>query len=85
MSKGTELLYQDISNEKLEFNGLIDGLETEILSEVRDNGKYIEVKIDGVKYTTNQPGVNIVVYDTELYRVMDNISLDIETGKISRQ
>lgn len=44
-----------------------------------------EISIDGVKYTSNQAGINIVVYDTELQRVIDNIAVDANSGAISRQ
>ena len=77
-------IFQESSDDAILFNGTVDGMSVSLVSETRKGKNYIEVIIDGVKYTTNQAGVNIVVYDKVLARVMDNIAVNIEDGSITR-
>ena len=81
---GQNAIFQESSDDAISFNGTVDGMSVSFLSETRKGKNYIEVIIDGVKYTTNQVGVNIVVYDKVLSRVMDNIAVNIEDGSITR-
>jgi hypothetical protein len=83
--KGNNVIFQESREEAILFNDKIDGLSVNMVSEKRDGKNYVEVSINDVKYTTNQEGINIVVYDTELRRVMDNIAINIDDNKIYRR
>jgi len=82
---GSDVIFQKSSDEALIFSGEIDGMEVVMKSEKIGGYNYIEVTIDGVRYTTNQAGVNLVVYDKEHLRVMDNIAVNVKDGSISRR
>lgn len=82
---GGDVIYQAASNNIINYNDKVSGLKVEMKAELQDGKNYIETKIDGLKYTSNQPGVNIVVYDTELERVLDNITVNVETGYLQRK
>jgi hypothetical protein len=82
---GDSVLFLESHDEAILFNGKIHGLHVNMVSEKRSGVNYVEVVVNGVKYTTNQEGLNIVVYDTELLRVMDNIAINLNDNKISRR
>lgn len=81
--QGDTTLFQK-SSDIISFHDVTMDLKVGIVSEKRDGSNYVQITIDGTSYTTNQPGVNIVVYDTVLQRVLDNIAVDITNGRISR-
>lgn len=81
---GERARFQSGADHAMVFEDTVNNLDVRMVSEKRENEDYIEIIIDGVKYTTNMPGVNIVVYDTVHQRVMDNIALNIDDGKINR-
>jgi len=82
---GGDLTYQESSDEAIIYDGMAYGCEVTMISEIREDQNHVEVVIDGVRYTTNQKGANIVVYDTVLKRVMDNIAVSVDDGRISRR
>ena len=83
--KGNNVIYEESLEEAILYNDNIFGLSVNMVSEKRNGRNYIEVKINGVKYTANQEGINIVVYDTELGRVMDNIAINVDKNIVYRR
>ena len=83
--KGNNVIYEKSLEEAILYNDNIYGMSVNMASEKRNGKNYIEVDIDGIKYTTNQEGINIVVYDTELERVMDNIAINVDNNIIYRR
>ncbi len=83
--RGSEAICQVASDDAVSMDETIENLAVSIKTEKRGGNKYIEIVIDGISYTTNQAGVNIVVYDTELDRVMDNIAVNIDHKAINRK
>ncbi|MCL1874967.1 MAG: hypothetical protein FWF87_01755 [Synergistaceae bacterium] len=82
---GNSVIIKESHDEAISFNNKVYELSVNMVSEKRKDKNYMEVTINDVKYTTNQDGVNIVVYDTELQRVMDNIALNISDNTINRR
>lgn len=82
---GGDVIYQVASSDNIEYIDVVNGLNVEMVAEQRSDKTFIETKLDSLKYTTNQSGVNIVVYDTKLERVLDNIAVNIENGSITRR
>lgn len=80
-----QTIYQMASDDAIAFLDLVDNLQVSLLSEKRNDTNYVEITLNEVRYTTNQAGVNIVVYDKELKRVIDNIAVNIENGSVSRK
>ena len=83
--QGNNVIYEESNEEAILYNDNIYGLSVNMVSEKRNGKNYVEVGINGVKYTTNQEGINIVVYDAELGRVMDNIAINIDDNVINRR
>ena len=83
--RGSSPVFQAASDDAIMFDDMVEGLSVHMLSERRDRTNYIEVIIDDITYTINRAGLNIVVYDTERRRVMDNIAVDITNGQVSRK
>ncbi|QQO10193.1 hypothetical protein [Breznakiella homolactica] len=58
-----------------------------LISSVANNTSYVEISMEDIlpsriSYTNNSPGINIVVFDTELERVIDTAVFDPSNGFI---
>ncbi len=71
-------IYEEIGNEKLEHCGTIrNGAVTfELTSAGAECGNVSSIQIDGVEYSKNQRGLNIVVYDNLLKKTLDSVAFD---------
>lgn len=71
-------IYEEIGNEQLEHCGTIrNGAVTfELTSAGAECGNVSSIQIDGVEYSKNQRGLNIVVYDNLLKKTLDSVAFD---------
>lgn len=71
-------IYEEISSGQLEHCGTIrDGVvRFELKSAGAECGNVSSIQIDGVEYSKNQRGLNIVVYDNLLKRTLDSVAFD---------
>ena len=60
----------------VEFNGAFYGVPFHITSKALRTGDISEIVIDGRDRSVNVRGINIVVYDSENFRVIDSIGCD---------
>lgn len=84
---GGELVYQKSGYEFLEYIGIIGDIKIEAKSGGRLYGDQAKTYIDDIQYAANDDGINIVVYDKELKRVVDSVAFNttIQSNKISRK
>lgn len=71
-------IVEDVSDAKLETGGTIQktGAEYTIVSAGFECGDYSSIIIDGVEYSRNSRGLNIVVYNNESGQVVDAVCFD---------
>lgn len=71
-------IQEEISEAKLEAEGMLrNGLSNySIVSAGYKCGNVSSIKIDGVEYSVNSRGLNIVVYNNESHRVIDTVCFD---------
>lgn len=72
--------YEECGNYFLQYAGNHEGLEFYVESGGFNVGNISSIQINGVEYSLNQRGLNIVVYDFLLERVMDSICFDLYDG-----
>lgn len=72
-------IYEETGCEMLKYHGTIrDGAVTlEMISAGADYGNISSIVIDGIEYSQNQKGLNIVVYDNLLKKIVHSTSFDI--------
>lgn len=74
-----ELLYENLGTKDKEpsaWKGDIDGLSINIVSKVWNNGNWSEIKINGIDYSVNARGLNIVVFDKQSRILVDSVAFD---------
>lgn len=71
----------------LEYKSMIGDVKVEAISGGRLFGNQSSTIIDGVEYSSDETGINIVVYDKELKRVADSVTFNTskKSNKISRR
>ena len=74
-----EVVYECVSNRLQEYSGLIDEKSLNISSGGAFDKKMCSVRIGGVEYSTNSPGINIVTYHFGLGGVIDSMYLNTGT------
>ena len=65
---------EDTSQECLDYSGEIDGHKVEVVSSGYNAGKLSSILVDGVEYSKNKRGMNIVVL--EHGEVAETVSFD---------
>lgn len=70
-------IYEEISKQKLHLNTELNGLMVQIESSNIESGNYSSIQLDGIEYSKNQSGINIVVYDKRLGKVIDSVCLQM--------
>ncbi|MEG1524371.1 MAG: hypothetical protein RRZ24_00145 [Clostridia bacterium] len=68
--------YEEHAAAALSYSENIDGIVVDAISQGYDTANPISIKIDGVEYSKNGYGINIVVYDKLLKRVIDSVCFD---------
>lgn len=71
----------DENEEPSYFNGIISESIFSISSKTYRKGNLAEIKIDGIDYSVNNRGLNIVVYDPEKKTVVDSVCFDTHVSK----
>ena len=73
--------------ELLEYENMIDGIKIKATSGGRLNGSQALTSINGEEVGSDSEGINIVVYDKDLKRVVDSVAFDMtkKDNKISRK
>ena len=71
-----ELIYEALSDRRIEYETERNGLKMKLLSAGWLNGQEASITIDGVQYANNTQGLNIVVYDHEEGLVIDSVTFD---------
>lgn len=67
---------EEAGDKALSFSGKANGITFTVESEAFEYGNYSSIFIDGVEYSKNMRGLNIVVYDNERGIVQDSINFD---------
>ncbi len=71
---GGEKIYEESSERRIEKNFSLDGHDVRMVSTGEDAGFESSIKIDGEEFSDNSLGLNIVVYDKKMRRVVDSVS-----------
>ena len=71
-----ELIYEALSDRRIEYETERNGLKIQLISAGWLNGQEASITIDGVQYANNTQGLNIVVYDHEEGLVIDSVTFD---------
>ena len=66
----------ELAHKSLNWKGIIQGLEVSIISAGFDVGNYSSIMINGIEYSENKRGLNVVVYDTGNNEVIDSFCID---------
>ena len=65
---------------------ITDESNVDVISAGLEVGNYSSIVIDGIEYSMNERGINVVLYDTNEKKVIDSLNFDIYEGaKISRK
>lgn len=75
MNQGS-VVHEAIGTELLTYEGEYEGVLYQAQSGNANVGSVASVKIDGTEYAVNSRGLNIVVYDTLLNKVLDSVCFD---------
>lgn len=73
---GNNIIFEDLSDERLEYDFNMDGKSVEIVSAGFSVGNESKIIIDGIDYSNNSRGMNIVIYDKIQQKVVDSICFD---------
>lgn len=73
-------VFEQLGTEQLEFSGTLPGKATaySVVSAALDYGDRSSTVINGVEYSRNMPGINIVVYNNEEEYVVDTVNFDTQ-------
>ncbi len=74
---GGNVLYETLDNDLIQYDGIIDGVTLHAESAGFYTGNFSSVQINGVECSTNQRGMNIVVYDKTLGTMVDSVCFDL--------
>jgi len=73
---GDKVIYENISDEQINFNDNVDGVHISMLSAGYEKGNVASIAVDGNEYALNKRGLNIVVYDKAADCMIDSICVD---------
>lgn len=81
-----QVFYEAVSNRKIEYNTECESNIIEIESSGWSNGSYSSIKINGIEYSQNSSGLNIVVWDNDYEIPIDSVAFNtyVETKDASR-
>lgn len=68
--------FEEVKDAKLSFSKQIDNLEVNVISAGMTSGNISSIKLNGKEYSLNLRGLNIVVYDKRIGKVVDIVSFD---------
>jgi len=71
-----EVVYEELCNTKITCKEVIDNIQIEVSSAGYEVGNISEIKIDGINYSKNKRGINIVIYDKKAKAVVDSVAFD---------
>lgn len=76
--KNRVVIYEKINQEKgyEEYNGFIDYINLYVVSASRKAGNVSKILINGIDYSCNYRGLNIVTMDLKSQKVVDSVSFD---------
>ena len=77
------VLYEQIASDPLDLvtqNLVIDGTIIEVESSGYDSLNKAVIKVNGIDYSLDRRGINIVVYDKDTRQVIDSVCLDTHAG-----
>jgi hypothetical protein len=72
--------YEATANRELEYH-YENGIAIDIVSAGYNDGDESSILVDGVEYSRDKRGFNIVVCDKESGLVIDSVSFDVDSGK----
>lgn len=80
-----DYVYDQLGGEMLSTSGALrNGVESyEITSAGKVCGNSCSIKINGTKYAVNETGLNIVVYNNELKKVIDSVCFDTSSPELT--
>lgn len=80
-----ELIFERLKDSQLTYQTKLNGHTVELASESGNYDKLASIKLDGIEYSVNHRGINIVVYDNLLEDVVDCVAFDLrDDGKAYR-
>lgn len=82
---GGELLTEKCGQEYLNWQSIVGDIKVNVESAGSEYGNLATISIDEEQYATKKAGLNIVVYDKDLQRVVDSVSFNIARNKIKRK
>lgn len=80
---GKRLVYEQAGNGPITYSDVVDGLEIFAESKGYDVGNCSSIQINGVEYSQNSRGLNIVIYDKARGRVVDSVCFDTYDGGLA--
>lgn len=70
------VIHEELKNDKINFIKQIDNLELNVISAGKTSGDVSSIKFNSKEYSLNLRGLNIVVYDKRIGKVVDSICFD---------
>ena len=77
---GKKKIFEDISDDPIEYDYVTDDIVLHAASANFNVGDCATIQVNDVEYSMNQCGLNIVVYDKKLGRVVDSVSVNTNVG-----
>ena len=81
VDKSNNFVYEDSSQEKINYNYVINGTFINVQSAGFNCGSLSKIIIDGVDYSPNRRGLNIVLIRKKDFVVIERIHCDFLAGK----
>ena len=72
-----KVIYEKMSDQILEYTTELHGLRIEMMSAGGNSGSYSNILINGVDYSQDKRGLNIVLYDKFMKTVLDSVCFDL--------
>lgn len=72
-----QVIYETLGEERLEYSNDVSGVHCDVVSAGYNAGKQSSIILDGVEYSNNRRGMNIVIYDKEQQKVVNTTTFDI--------
>ena len=70
------VIYENLSDERIEYSEQYAGMDIDIVSAGFPSGNMSQIMINGIDYSKNTRGINIVVYDKQSGTVKDSVTFD---------
>lgn len=72
-----KVVYEECSDQLLHYDGILGSIDVHAESGGFNAGNISVIQINGIEYSVNRCGLNIVVYDNLLNGVMDSVCFDL--------